>query len=195
MKAEEARAFVLECCGEEALRNVELFLDMHRANAGTADAPAWKHVLVCELPSTFTKSDVKKIRGAMLRIIEEITCSASSKFFANKTMLSLSSDAETSSMLEGVLDAGDVKRFMSFYMAGYSPDFLDLHFRLPQGETAESHLQDFREKIRLKLKEVRFALNTEEEAEQDAYPVRVSWSRAFSQTGLIGRARWRFVLH
>ncbi|KAF4687389.1 hypothetical protein FOZ60_004024, partial [Perkinsus olseni] len=195
MKAEEARAFVLECCGEEALRNIELFLDMHRANAGTTDAPAWKHVLVCELPSTFTKSDVKKIRGAMLRITEEITCSVSSKFFANKTMLSLSSDAETSSMLERVLDAGDVKRFMSFYMAGYSPDFLDLHFRLPQGETAESHLQDFREKIRLKLKEVRFALNTEEEAEQDAYPVRVSWSRAFSQTGLIGRARWRFVLH
>ncbi|KAF4724804.1 hypothetical protein FOZ62_021096, partial [Perkinsus olseni] len=108
----------LECCGEEALRNIELFLDMHRANAGPTDAPAWKHVLVCELPSTFTKSDVKKIRGAMLRITEEITCSVSSKFFANKTMLSLSSDAETSSMLERVLDAGDVKRFMSFYMAG-----------------------------------------------------------------------------
>ncbi|EER08416.1 tRNA pseudouridine synthase D, putative [Perkinsus marinus ATCC 50983] len=157
-------------------------IDIHRANAGVVDSPTWNHVLVCELASSFTKSDVKKIRGAMLRITEEeeVVCSVSSKFFADKTMLSLSSDAETSAMLAEVLDGQGVRKFMSFYMAGYSPQVLDMRFRVPPGVAAETHLEDFRARIRLKLKEVQFSFNSEENADQ---------------TGLTGRARWRFVLH
>ncbi|EER16474.1 tRNA pseudouridine synthase D, putative [Perkinsus marinus ATCC 50983] len=198
MSTDEARAFVLECCGGEALKNIGMFIDIHRANAGVVDSPTWNHVLVCELASSFTKSDVKKIRGAMLRITEEeevVVCSVSSKFFADKTMLSLSSDAETSAMLAEVLDGQGVRKFMSFYMAGYSPEVLDMRFRVPSGVSVETHLEDFRARIRLKLKEVQFSFNSEENADQETYPVRVSWCRAYSQTGLIGRARWRFVLH
>ncbi|KAF4660146.1 hypothetical protein FOL47_007286 [Perkinsus chesapeaki] len=198
MAGSEAEAFIRETCGDEAVKNMNMFVDIHNANAGmAADSPTWNHVLVCELPSSYTKSDVKKIRGAMLRMTDEkVLCSVSSKFFADKTMLSLSSDAETSSLLEDVLGKEQARHFMSFYMAGYSPSVLDLHFQLPEGQSIDDHLNRFCSRIRLKLKEVQFTLVTEEtSSNKDSYPVKASWSRAFSQTGLIGRARWRFVLH
>ncbi|KAF4718733.1 hypothetical protein FOZ63_027390, partial [Perkinsus olseni] len=190
LNAADARELIKHRLGDAAIMRLDVFL--HKAASRSHEAGVVRAKLG---EGILSDEDAYRLRGAIVAATKHMLVNVPCKFEGREhRVFYVAENRGFKKLLLQHMNLSDAQRLIGLITCGYGHREIEFTFR-SSGHDVETNLASFSEEVAKYWRDLTFEIVSPDAVEGEGTPVRVSWSRVYSQRGLHGGKRWRCVLH
>ncbi|KAF4656988.1 hypothetical protein FOL46_007601 [Perkinsus olseni] len=189
-RAADARELIKDSLGDAAIARLDAFL--HKTASRSHEAGVVRAKLG---EGIMSDEDAYRLRGAIVAATKHMLVNVPCKFEGrDHRVFYVAENRGFKKLLLQRMNLSDAQRLIGLITCGYGHREVEFTFR-SSGHDIETKLASFSEEVAKYWRDLKFEIVSPDAIEGEGTPVRVSWSRVYSQRGLHGGKRWRCVLH